>query len=123
MRDQAGWTALHYAAVSGNVEAAKLLVEKNPALNYSPTGEEVLPIHIAAYYGSKDVVSYLFTRHNIETNPFSDKSGLKLLNLVIVAEFYGKWRFSFSFQLLSKCFLSYMPKRKNNYSHTLSSYK
>ncbi|KAI5674238.1 hypothetical protein M9H77_14602 [Catharanthus roseus] len=90
LRDEGGQNALHYAAIFGNVEAAQLLVKKNPALTNSPSNTGYLPIHYAAGYANTDVVSYLLTvtRDDIEPNPFTEKSGVELLNLVIVAEFY-----------------------------------
>ncbi|KAL0410403.1 UNVERIFIED_CONTAM: hypothetical protein Slati_3630000 [Sesamum latifolium] len=90
LRDQAGQTALHYAAIFGNVEAAKLLVSKDPGLTNTLTDTFLLPIHLAALYANKDMVSYLLTvtRDDIDPNPFADKSGVDLLNLVILAEFY-----------------------------------
>ncbi|PIN24768.1 hypothetical protein CDL12_02492 [Handroanthus impetiginosus] len=90
LRDQAGQTALHYAAIFGNVEAAKLLVSKDPVLTNTQSGSFLLPIHLAAGYANKDMVSYLLTvtRDDMDPNPFADKSGVHLLNLVIRAEFY-----------------------------------
>ncbi|KAK4428781.1 hypothetical protein Salat_1178000 [Sesamum alatum] len=90
LRDQAGQTALHYAAIFGNVEAAKLLVSKDPGLTNTLSDAFFLPIHLAALYANKDMVSYLLTvtRDDIDPNPFADKSGVDLLNLVILAEFY-----------------------------------
>ncbi|KAL0338875.1 UNVERIFIED_CONTAM: hypothetical protein Sangu_1409600 [Sesamum angustifolium] len=91
LRDQAGQTALHYAAIFGNVEAAKLLVSKDSGLTNRPSNTFLLPIHLAALYANRDMVSYLLTvtRDDIDLNPFADKSGVDLLNLVILAEFYG----------------------------------
>ncbi|KAI3443539.1 hypothetical protein Pfo_000204 [Paulownia fortunei] len=90
LRDQAGQTALHYAAIFGNVEAAQLLVSKDPGLTNTQSGSFFLPIHLAALYANKDMVSYLLTvtRDDMDPNPFADKSGVDLLNLVILAEFY-----------------------------------
>ncbi|KAL3532710.1 hypothetical protein ACH5RR_006231 [Cinchona calisaya] len=88
--DQAGQTALHYAAIFGNVEAAKLLVNKSPALTNSPSNKGLLPIHLAAGYANKDVVAYLLTvtRDDIQPNPFADESGVELLNMLIIDEYY-----------------------------------
>uniref|UniRef100_A0A5B7ACJ2 Uncharacterized protein n=1 Tax=Davidia involucrata TaxID=16924 RepID=A0A5B7ACJ2_DAVIN len=55
-------TALHRAAGSGNIEAAKLLVSKNPDLpNASDIvpSEPMLPIHVAARRGKGEMVLYL----------------------------------------------------------------
>ncbi|PIN11229.1 hypothetical protein CDL12_16173 [Handroanthus impetiginosus] len=90
LRDLAGRTALHYAATFGNVEAAKLLVSKDTGLTNTQSASFSLPIHMAALYANKDMVSYLLTvtRDDTDLNPFGDKSGVHLLNLVIRAEFY-----------------------------------
>ncbi|XP_059634704.1 uncharacterized protein LOC132277027 isoform X2 [Cornus florida] len=89
LRNEMGDTALHYAATLGNVEAAKLLVAHNPDLTNTWNGS-LLPLHVAAGYAHREMVSYLLTvtRDDMEPNLFADESGAKLLNLVIVAEFY-----------------------------------
>lgn len=91
LQDQAGQTPLHYAAIFGNVKAAQLLVSKDPALANTHSGSFFLPIHLAALYANRDMVSYLLTvtRDDSDPNPFTGKSGVDLLNLVILAEFYG----------------------------------
>ncbi|XP_075473773.1 uncharacterized protein LOC142504832 isoform X1 [Primulina tabacum] len=90
LRDQIGQTALHSAAIFGNVEAAKLLVSKDPALPNTPCNSSFLPLHAAAGYANKDMVSFLLTvtRDDAGYNPFADGSGVDILNLVILAEFY-----------------------------------
>ncbi|KZV26444.1 ankyrin repeat-containing protein-like [Dorcoceras hygrometricum] len=90
LRDQVGQTVLHYAAIFGNVEAAKLLVSKDPALPNTPCNSYFLPIHAAAGYANKNMVSFLLTvtRDDAVHNPFAGGSGVDILNLVILAEFY-----------------------------------
>lgn len=92
LRDQVGQTALHYAAIFGNVEAAKLLVAKNPCLTNTWNASLLLPLHLAAGYAHKEMVLYLLTvtRDDLKPYAFADESGVKLLNLVIVAQYYGK---------------------------------
>lgn len=91
LTDQNGETALAVAAMVGNIEAAQLLVNRNSDLP-NIASESGFPIHRAAQYGHKAVVQYLLlvTRSDIEPNPFSDESGVKLLVLLIIAEFFGK---------------------------------
>lgn len=97
LRDRAGQTALHCAAIFGNIEAAKLLVNKSAVLTNSPSNNGFLPIHLAAGYANQDVISYLLTctRDDIQPNPFTDESGAELLNLMIIAEFYGNAKLLF----------------------------
>jgi ankyrin repeat protein len=53
-----GWTALHYAASSGQVEIMKLLIEKFAFIDaQSPNG--TTPLMMAAMYGSPDSVKLL----------------------------------------------------------------
>lgn len=91
MTDLEGETALHLAARVGNIEAAKLLVSKNPRLpNILAKKPAQVPLHFAAAIGQREMVSYLMTvtRDDVEPNPFANEAGVTLLNLVIVAEFY-----------------------------------
>ncbi|CAI9780371.1 unnamed protein product [Fraxinus pennsylvanica] len=90
LRDQVGQTALHYAAISGNVKAAQILVSKNQDLPNVHSDTLVFPIHSAALYANKDMISYLLTvtKDDKDPSPFADKSGVDLLNLVTLAEFY-----------------------------------
>ncbi|KAL0374585.1 UNVERIFIED_CONTAM: hypothetical protein Sradi_3374200 [Sesamum radiatum] len=72
-------TALHIAVGTGK------------AKNFVKELLELIPIEaIATLRDQLDMVSYLLTvtRDDIEPNPFVDKSGVDLLNLVILAEFY-----------------------------------
>ncbi|KAK9705408.1 hypothetical protein RND81_07G054600 [Saponaria officinalis] len=89
LTDQNGDTVLFVAAMVGNLDAAKLLVNKNPNLPNTSSKSD-LPIHRAAQYGHKPMVQYLLqvTRSDIEPIPFSGESGVKLLINVIIAEFY-----------------------------------
>ncbi|KNA17448.1 hypothetical protein SOVF_079710 [Spinacia oleracea] len=90
LTDQNGETALSVAAVVGNIEAAKLLVNKNPDLP-NVSGKSGLPIHRAAQYGQKTMIWYLLdvTRADIESSPFAGESGGRLLIDIITAEFFG----------------------------------
>lgn len=92
LTDQNGETALFVAATVGNIEAARLLVSKNPDLP-NISSKSGLPIHRAAQYGQKPMVLYLLdvTRKDMDPNPFSGEYGIKLLVSIIVAEFYGEF--------------------------------
>lgn len=89
--DVYGQTPLMVATIIGNIDAAKLLVYKNPDLLYIPDAGGLLPVHIAAQYGQKSILLYLLkVTSNDNPSPFAYESGAKLLAKIIEAEFYGK---------------------------------
>ncbi|KAK9283023.1 hypothetical protein L1049_011250 [Liquidambar formosana] len=89
--DKLGCTALSFSAVFGNTEAAKLLVEKNPELTQMRTARKNTPLHLAAQYGHKETVRYLLdVTQDKEPSPFSEESGVRMLDMVISADFYGE---------------------------------
>ncbi|KAL2907022.1 Ankyrin repeat and sterile alpha motif domain-containing protein 1B [Bienertia sinuspersici] len=73
LTDHNGETALSVAAVVGNIDAAKSLVNKNPDLP-NISGKSGLPIHRAAQYGQHELINYLLgvTKGDIEPSPFID---------------------------------------------------
>jgi len=91
LTDQNGETALSVAAIVGNKRAAELLYNKNPDLP-NILSKAGLPIHRAAQYGQRDMISYLLevTKKDMEPSPFSGEWGAKLLISIIVAELYGR---------------------------------
>uniref|UniRef100_A0A7N0UYZ3 PGG domain-containing protein n=2 Tax=Kalanchoe fedtschenkoi TaxID=63787 RepID=A0A7N0UYZ3_KALFE len=90
LRDRYGQTPLIVAPIIGNTEAAKLLVHSNPDLLYLGDNNGLLPIHIAAQYGQKDVLLFLLnvTCDNLTSCPYDPKSGAQLLHYTIRAELY-----------------------------------
>ncbi|KAL9688385.1 hypothetical protein QQ045_032806 [Rhodiola kirilowii] len=92
MTDKDGRTALGIAAMVGNMEAAKLLVQKNPSLpNISSGCAAGFPIHCAAEYGHKNLLLYLLdvTTTRAYLNPFGRYCyGKKLISDALKAEFY-----------------------------------
>ncbi|XP_020553938.1 ankyrin repeat-containing protein At5g02620-like isoform X1 [Sesamum indicum] len=55
-----GHTAFSYAAASGIVEIAAVMMEKNENLITNSGNNEMKPIYIAALLGNRDMVSYLY---------------------------------------------------------------
>lgn len=84
-------TALHIAAVVGNREAARILVNKNPDLLYITNKRDKLPVHLAALVGHKDTLVYLISisKIHVGNSPFVGKSGVLLLAYAISSEFIG----------------------------------
>ncbi|XP_073043922.1 uncharacterized protein [Primulina eburnea] len=83
-------TALHYTAKYGNVQAAKLLVARDPELPHIRNDTNFLPLHLAALFGQKEIVVYLLTvtRENVEPNPFAGRPGSLLLSTIVHSGFY-----------------------------------
>ena len=57
---QPGWTPLHYAATGGNAEVVKLLLEHGAALEARSPNGST-PLMLAARYGSEEAVDVLLT--------------------------------------------------------------
>ncbi|MFS7927989.1 putative ankyrin repeat-containing domain-containing protein [Helianthus anomalus] len=59
-------TALHMAAVAGNIETVKIMVEKNRKLLTIMGGNaaniRMMPLHAAALFGNHEVVRYLYEK-------------------------------------------------------------
>ncbi|PWA96686.1 ankyrin repeat-containing domain, PGG domain protein [Artemisia annua] len=54
-------TALYLAAVAGNIETVKIMMERNPALDTIPGGGgDMMPLYAAVLFGHKDVAEYLY---------------------------------------------------------------
>ncbi|KAK9291470.1 hypothetical protein L1049_019418 [Liquidambar formosana] len=87
LKNKFGATALSTIAISGNTKMAEAMVEKNPRLLSIKDDRGHIPVVVAALYGQKDMVRYLYpmTPH-VELTP--KKSGPTLLNCLITAEIY-----------------------------------
>ncbi|KAA8542499.1 hypothetical protein F0562_023651 [Nyssa sinensis] len=85
-----GLMALNAAAGVGNIQVAKLLVEKAPFLPDIKNPDDSLPIHVAASFGYREMTSYLMkvTKDDEEAKPFEDKSRVRLFVLVTAAKFF-----------------------------------
>ncbi|KAL3820302.1 hypothetical protein ACJIZ3_006207 [Penstemon smallii] len=86
LQDRNGYNPLHYAAETGNTEAARILVEKHPDLVYRAAKGGKYPVHMAAI-GHRDTLKYLInhTSADVMPNPYYGGSGVRLLNTVIDA--------------------------------------
>ena len=74
LKNDKGLTALHYACNAGNLDAAKLLIDKGADV-YAKSEKSGAPIHMACYSGRMKLVQYL-----IDTFPnllnFQDNLGM-----------------------------------------------
>ncbi|PPR98727.1 hypothetical protein GOBAR_AA21939 [Gossypium barbadense] len=89
VKQKYGSTALNFAAIGGVTEIAELLVEKNRKLLEIPNDHEQIPLVVAALYGHRDLVQYLYLKTPIEElDPTSKNHGAILLTACIMDEFY-----------------------------------
>ncbi|XP_019160649.1 PREDICTED: ankyrin repeat-containing protein NPR4-like [Ipomoea nil] len=77
-----GCTAFYNAVVSGVVENAKCMIEKNQRLLRIRSYSEITPIHQAALQRHKDMVSYLYTVKPLEEY-LERQERIKLLKITI----------------------------------------
>ncbi|KAL2533240.1 Ankyrin repeat family protein [Abeliophyllum distichum] len=90
-KEDFGNTALHMAVECDNVEAAQLLVNKNPELLNIFDRRQSLPIHLAAHKGHREMTSYLFSvsmKDKIHSNLLKDADGEMLMFDLVTAGFY-----------------------------------
>lgn len=85
--DGRGHTACCYAAISGEVEIARVLVEKNRKLVTAPDEEKVTPLHKAALRGNKEMLRYLLS--STESEDLSKEEWFDLLLVTIRGRMYG----------------------------------
>ncbi|KAI8031026.1 hypothetical protein LOK49_LG01G00298 [Camellia lanceoleosa] len=106
--DSRGRIALHDASITGNVEAAKLLVQRNAILSNILDNKRRVPLYYAANFSFREMVLYLLdvtrsldvnTEHlepkplgvnkeNLEPKPFEDRSGVTLLYRLATSGLY-----------------------------------
>jgi ankyrin repeat protein len=84
-----GFTALHTAALVGNVSIAKQLVSKNVELPSITDFEGNTPLIVAAYVGHTDMVSYLLCPSSTPERLTQEKR-IELLGHTIRNDMYGK---------------------------------
>lgn len=81
-------TALCFAATSGTVEIAKLMVEKNKFLPLIRSNEKPTPLFIAISYKHEEMASYLLSVTDLDRLTPEDQ--IQLLIAAIHSDFYGK---------------------------------
>lgn len=94
LKQSDGNTALHCAAMVGNTETAKALVDKNPELVYILNKQNRSAVVEAAMYRQKKTLEYLISYEydpKAEHYPFQGQLGIHLLNSIIASEFLGHY--------------------------------
>ncbi|KAH6755641.1 hypothetical protein C2S53_010556 [Perilla frutescens var. hirtella] len=87
MVDGRGYTACCYAAMSGSIEIADLMIEENPTLAAARDRENKTPLQKAALRGNTNMVSYLLKSTKIEH--LSKDEWFDLLLVTIRRKMYG----------------------------------
>ncbi|KAK6287343.1 hypothetical protein POUND7_013522, partial [Theobroma cacao] len=90
VKQKFGSTALNFAAVGGVTEIAELLLKKNRELLTITNEYDQIPLVVAALYGHRDLVQYLYEETpKEELDPTNKNHGALLLTACIIDEFYG----------------------------------
>ncbi|KAL6989353.1 hypothetical protein U1Q18_015103, partial [Sarracenia purpurea var. burkii] len=92
MTDKYGMTALHSAVLATNLEATKMLVGMCPDLPNIADHKKLVPLHVAAKIGNREMVIYLLdvTKEEFgeEPKPFEHGRGAKLLSRLAYSGHY-----------------------------------
>ncbi|KAF2311273.1 hypothetical protein GH714_021420 [Hevea brasiliensis] len=86
-----GNTAFFYAAASGNVKIAQIMLEKNKDLAMIEGRGNVLPIHIAALLGRGKMVRYLYKETKYELQATQIEDLIAFLVALINADIYKQY--------------------------------
>lgn len=91
VKNATGKTALHVAALMGNLEAAKILVHRHPGLLYSPDRYGYFPVVKAAMSAHRPTLQFFIshTKDDVVPNLYAQDHGVDLLECIIDAEFFG----------------------------------
>ncbi|CAA0842397.1 Ankyrin repeat family protein [Striga hermonthica] len=90
VKDELGYTALHVAALTGNTDAARILVRKKPDLVHVRDNIGSFPVHVAALSAHRETLVYLISMcEYVLMNPYHGEEGLKLLCYMIDADILG----------------------------------
>ncbi|KAH7846146.1 hypothetical protein Vadar_010452 [Vaccinium darrowii] len=87
--DDRGRTALHRAAEFGNIEVAKLLVERNTDLPNMETHWKETPLFYAAERGDRKMVEWLMEVTGVDKLLW-DERGFRILYQLTHSQLYGK---------------------------------
>ncbi|TMW96738.1 hypothetical protein EJD97_006879 [Solanum chilense] len=88
-KDCFGETALHYAARFGNLDAAEIIIKRNPRLPHISCMYDTYPIHYAASCGYVSVDVYAYFLHvTQDPAPYTNLSGVKLLYALVYSNLY-----------------------------------
>ena len=87
LQNKDGNTAICFAAATGIVEIAKVMVDKNKKLPMIRGNQGKTPLYMAALFGHREMVSYLYSVTDFGSLPRHEK--ISLLHGTISADLYG----------------------------------
>ena len=72
-------TALHWAALTGNADAARILIEAGADLNTHARGDATTALHVAAQTGSVEEVAAVLIEAGAETESCRHRSSVSVM--------------------------------------------
>lgn len=102
-----GNTALHFAAASGVLGIAKMMIDKNEDLPMIEDSGRMTPLYIATLFGNREMVIYL--NKKTEVKNFTPEALCYLFHAMIKANIFGKNKIPSSIAFCS--FLLYFFER------------
>ncbi|XP_022786608.1 transient receptor potential cation channel subfamily A member 1-like [Stylophora pistillata] len=79
-KDASGYSAVHYAAMKGNIATLELFVTKNKAAASVTSDSLETPIHVAARYGRTEAIEKLMDRQNARILNLQNSQGKTALH-------------------------------------------
>lgn len=84
-----GYRALCFAAISGTVRMADVLVKGNPKLPLLRGYDDSVPVYLAVIHKRKDMADYLLPKTDLMELEVRDR--VKLLHATILSDYYGNF--------------------------------
>ena len=87
-----GKTALFISAEAGNVQMAKMMVDKDKELLNIPDSQGRIPLSVAALRGKRDMVTYLYaSSEKMKDSPWTHENRECVFVNCIGANLFGKY--------------------------------
>ncbi|XP_068344122.1 ankyrin repeat-containing protein At5g02620-like [Pyrus communis] len=107
--DANGWTPLHYAALTGNVRATRLLMQQDSCISYILDKSGMSALHVAAYAGRRRVMKVL-TQFRPDTCELVNHKGQTVLHAAVL----GNQRFTVRYILRTTKFARLINEADND---------